>query len=111
MIFFGCVIIGAVFLPAKICYSHNKMSIWPAFWGAFSILESIIMVIYLKWLLGEIRIINNTQREKISESMLSELQQNMDTEIYQEKEMEMTDGGVLDETDDMDDTMDMSGFV
>lgn len=74
MVFFGCIIIAAVFLPAKICYSHNKMSIWPAFWGAFSIIESVIMVIYLDWLLKEIKEAHNAQREKISESVLTELQ-------------------------------------
>lgn len=51
MILFGLIIIVAVFIPAKICYSHNQMSVWPAFWGAFSIIESIIMVIYLNWII------------------------------------------------------------
>lgn len=74
MILLGIVIVVAVFLPGKVCYSHNGVSIWPAFWGVFSVIESLIMIIYLKWLIGELKTHSVNSRSKLSRSVLKELE-------------------------------------
>lgn len=61
------------------------------------------------------RMYHNSEREKISESMLSELQSNLGTELTEDSNTttgELNSKSALHEDDDeADDTMDMSGFA
>lgn len=74
MIFLGVCIITAVFLPGKMCYSRDSVAIWPAFWGIFSVVESCIMIIYLRWLIDELKTHNVNSRNKLSKSVLRDLE-------------------------------------
>jgi hypothetical protein len=73
----GVLIIFAVFLPSKFCYSHNRLSAWPLIMGVFTIIESVAMVIYLDWITRQLRKLYTLHRQKVSDSVLIELQENV----------------------------------
>lgn len=107
----GVFIVLAVFLPSKFCYSHNKFSAWPLIMGVFAIVESIVMVVYLGWMTRQLRMLHNLHRQKVSDSVLVELQENVasQTRDFAEDTKDPLDE-VLRYEETEDNSLDASGF-